>query len=816
MSGVTMKKNMHDHPLTRSKWLWPEGYVYLNNCHAQFRHDFILNELPEKAPFFITADQAYRLYINGIYVCRGPARGYQSHWPYDECDVRSFLRTGPNFISVEAYNPGIGTFQYLHQSAAGFICAAEWDDVRIHTNKDTWQMRRAPGNNPNVARLSVQMGWQEDFDAGKDDLSWIYSHVKPEWPPDNIFSPFDVEIAFGKQPWATLEKRGIPMLREELLVPKEVTAHGIGVMQPGYRETANPAWHWNGQESSTVKDWRLPFDSQLSDDGLGFAADPVHEGQFRAITVNMGAIVCGSLILDVEGCTGREIIDCHYHQWLSNDTPEHLIPAGNGGLLALCTRLRTRPGASRRMFYPMMGARLITLVFREVTQALKVNVSWMTAEYPFTMRGRFETSDPQLNQIYELCRHTQQICSTDAYVDTPWREQGQWWADARIQAKNTIFLDGDIRLLERGIRSVAEQPTTNGLTYGVAPCCVGNCVLPDFALAWVLTVYDHYFQTGSLDLFREQHERIRGVFEYFETEAASNGEGILKYDAKLWLFEDWADLPKVGYPTFLNLWYLHTLEHYEKMLAAAKEEDERKHVARKIVGLRTRLSAFFFDDQDGLFLPGRNFDGTPTGIPSVHDQVLAILLDLRPDCHEMMAQKRILPFLRGANLECAVPSAFWCSYVFDAAQLLGYRRETLDFIRREWGKMIPYGGTWEHLIFNEDEGFSCSHGWSAHPAFHLTELLCGLRQTAPGWQGYEYDPALELLPANGVISVPLPQGDLRFEWKNGEFKAELIKCAVRSPHDQGECILSGITPLFSPKTELELICEEKHRARPAS
>jgi hypothetical protein len=46
-----------DHPLRKSAWIWPEGYMYLLNHFAQFRYDFELKKIPGKAPFFITADK---------------------------------------------------------------------------------------------------------------------------------------------------------------------------------------------------------------------------------------------------------------------------------------------------------------------------------------------------------------------------------------------------------------------------------------------------------------------------------------------------------------------------------------------------------------------------------------------------------------------------------------------------------------------------------------------------------------------------------------------------------------------------------------
>jgi len=60
--------------------------------------------------------------VNGEYVCRGPARGYQKSWPFDEVDIEKWLKKGRNVIAVRAYNPGRSNFQYIHQGYAGFHC----------------------------------------------------------------------------------------------------------------------------------------------------------------------------------------------------------------------------------------------------------------------------------------------------------------------------------------------------------------------------------------------------------------------------------------------------------------------------------------------------------------------------------------------------------------------------------------------------------------------------------------------------------------------------------------------------------------------
>src|SRR5690606_3717869 len=101
--------------------------------------------------------------------------------------------------------------------------------------------------------------------------------------------------------------------------------------------------------------------------------------------------------------------------------------------------------------------------------------------YPIEPVGRFESDDALLADIHRICVRTQRVCMLDAYVDTPWREQAQWWGDARVQSQNTFHLASDPRLLRRGIRKIAEQRVPNGLTYGHAPTIAHNCILPDYS-----------------------------------------------------------------------------------------------------------------------------------------------------------------------------------------------------------------------------------------------------------------------------------------------------------------------------------------------
>jgi hypothetical protein len=442
-------------------------------------------------------------------------------------------------------------------------------------------------------------------------------------------------------------------------------------------------------------------------------------------------------------------------------------------MVALAGRFRPAAGTSRHEFFHIMGIRHITVVVRDSVQPLKVRLSWRTALYPFTMQGGFQCSDDTLNRIYDSCRRTQQICAIDAYVDTPWREQAQWWGDARVQVRNTFHLDGDPRLLARGIRSIAAQMAPQGLTYGHAPTCSGWCILPDFSLTWILTVWDYYWQTGDLKLFREQHARIKQVLHYFETPEARGEDGLLINDKRFWLFEDWAPLPREGVPVFLNLWHLYTLEHYARLLQAAGLEKDFDRVRRDIKARRKLILSKCYSAKDGLFMACLDAGGKPVGESSVHDQVLALLLKLKPEAAATMLKKRLLPSLKDGKLTCAVPSAFWSTNLFECLHELGHGSEVIDFIRRKWAPMLPTGTTWEGYEWNEKAGSSCSHAWTAHPSYHFVNILVGLKQSAPAWREVRWAPVMVKGIDQAEAVIPTPQGLLKAAWHRKGRKADL-------------------------------------------
>jgi hypothetical protein len=774
-------------PFKDSQWIWPDNSSWdLHNNYALFRKSFDLPRVPTQASLFITADQAYRLFVNGRYVGRGPARGFQASWPYDEIDLKPCLQRGRNTFAIRAYNPGRSTFQYLSQGFAGLLVAARWGKIRIVSDA-SWKATREPGVNRATVPSSLQLFDQEHIDLRAMAGDWTL----PEFDDGAWEHP--KERRWNCAPWYDLEPRGIPLLDERDMAPVRLLGIGEGKSAVGY---------------GTVRDivaLRCSEDRQHQPAPPGLSFHPLlvtatGTGQFRSYLFDFGKTVVGSLVFEIEGARGGEILDTHLAETIDAKTLtlDQIIPIHCR--MAFGDRLIAREGNLVHRFFHHYGFRYLAVTVRDATVDFRLNVRLNWIGYPLERKGSFISSDFDLNRIWEACAWTQQCCSLDAYVDTPWREQAQWWGDARVQAWNTFHLSGDARLFRRGIAQIADQTTPDGVTYGHAPTMAHECILPDFTLIWFLTIWDYYWQTGSTEPLTAHEETIEKALGYFRAHTDPR-TGLVTYDERYWLFLDWADLFKEGAPTVYNLWLLLALEKLS--LLYKKVRQPKKAAPLEAWAKRLRQALAKLVGKDGLMRDGIDRQGKIISETSIHAQTLAIIAKVEGIDVKTALDKILLPFLRGETKPKAVPSAYWVTYLFTVLSERGYGLDLVGFIKRHWLAMADYGGTWENFCPDRGET-SHSHAWSAHPLYHLMQIIGGVNQLAPNWSRISFRPVF--FDASNATTVPTPHGPIRAGWKQKGDGFEVwlklpvgITAAVELPGIKQRVVGRGrwkVTPIF--------------------
>ncbi len=143
----------------------------VQNLHFYFKKNINIDNT-SKVKIKITADDYYKLYINGKFVGQGPAQGYHFNYYFNEYDISEFLLKGENEIFVHCYYQGLINRYYVSgDGRLGMIAEAYSDESIIATTDDSWLcgvsdayfITHTNGYNTDFA---------ENFDNRKCEISW--------------------------------------------------------------------------------------------------------------------------------------------------------------------------------------------------------------------------------------------------------------------------------------------------------------------------------------------------------------------------------------------------------------------------------------------------------------------------------------------------------------------------------------------------------------------------------------------------------------------------------------------------------------------
>lgn len=182
------------------------------------------------------------------------------------------------------------------------------------------------------------------------------------------------------------------------------------------------------------------------------------------------------------------------------------------------------------------GFRYLMLTVRGAARSAKVyGVQVVQSNYPVAEIGQFSSSDPLLNQIYEISRHTTRLCMEDTFVDCPAYEQAFWVGDSRNEALVNYSVFGSNEIVKRCLRLVAKSSVqTPYLTDQVPSGWVS--VIPNWTFLWAIACEEYVDRTEDLAFAEEVFPALCGALDQF---ALQLDESHL-FNMRAWNLLDWA------------------------------------------------------------------------------------------------------------------------------------------------------------------------------------------------------------------------------------------------------------------------------------
>ena len=127
-------------------WYWPTAWISCPDAPQReygvyhFRKTFSLDSKPAKFIIHVSADNRYRLYVNGHPVCSGPARGDIYSWYFESLDIAPYLQSGKNCLAATVWN--MGTYAPVAQitNQTAFVVQGNTEAESVVNSKEGWKV----------------------------------------------------------------------------------------------------------------------------------------------------------------------------------------------------------------------------------------------------------------------------------------------------------------------------------------------------------------------------------------------------------------------------------------------------------------------------------------------------------------------------------------------------------------------------------------------------------------------------------------------------------------------------------------------------
>ncbi len=717
----------------------------------------------------VSADNRYRICLDGCRFGQGPERGDAQHWFFETYEGE--VSAGEHTLAVQSWWLGEKAPYAQMSVRPGFMLAAEGEWLeRLSTGHAPWRVALMPGLGFLPPGDTAEAGWTVrvdglaypwDWENGGGALEWretvkIIRAVSSAWK--NEIQPF----------WMLTPAMLPPMLDEPVSVGAiRHLAEGVApypVASDRHLASEVPAWM-----------------AWLAGDA------PLH----------LPAHTCRTAVIDLEDYY------CAY--------PELLVSGGRGATLRLqwaeALFLKTegwgkgqRDGIEGRFYRGGVGdeflpnggeARLFTTLWWHAGRYLELTVTTgdmpLTLErltlrctgYPLKMEGDFTSSGIQFARLLPIAERTMQRCSHETYMDCPYYEQLMYVGDTRLEVLTTYAMTRDDRLPRKALLLSDWSRRNSGFTQSRYPSRVCQ-IIPPFSLWWVCMVHDYWLWRDDRVFVRERMPGVRTVMESFRSLLRPDG---LMDAPNGWNFTDWVNDPALwlaGIPpqadfkpsSLLSLHFALTLLRKADMETWMDEPQLAQRDRATAITLTEAVMRDFWNEERGLIA-----DDAGHTCFSEHAQCFALLGGLL----DTDKQRKIGDALC-TSLTLSKATIYFSHYLFESYRLLGrgdllFERLNLWFTLSELGFKTTFEAP-------EPSRSDC-HAWGAHPLFHSYATILGIRPDAPGFS------RVRIAPVPG----PLERVSGTLPHPRGEIKVSLVRVAGGAM-EATVCLPHGISGVF--------------------
>ena len=756
---------------------WDARWVEVPGCDPQaygvylFRKELDLAAVPESFPVWVSADNRYKLYVNGELVSLGPARCDIEHWVFEEVDLAPRLKAGRNVIAAKVWNEGPSRAEAQFSLRTAFILQGTSEASAVLNTGAGWKCIQDKGNT--VSTTGRVFGYSvvspdEQVDMALRERGWMESGFDDaHWAEPRAISPGTPKLTVGIDVGKTWRLIPSPLPQMELKPQRFASVRRSEQLQipAGFPQGNVPV--------------RIPAHTKAN-----FLLDnAVLTNAFPTVVLN------GGKGARVQLTYAEALTDARFSKGNRDEIEGKRISGRTDVLLADGTKDQEYTSCFYRTF------RYVNVEVETQDEALEIADLYSTfVGFPFVMRARLDAPDPVMSRILEVGWRTARLCAVETYMDCPYYEQLQYGGDARIQELVSLFNAGDPRLLRSLIQQLDRSRQPEGITQSRYPS-VNPQIIPTYSMAFIWELHDYMMYVDDPDFVKETIPGTRQVIDYF---MRYTDEGGSIRNLPNWAFVDWATgfmrgMSPTGSDGGSAVLDLHLLLTYQ--IAADLEKfygmgDYVRLYGDRAARLAETIRSRYWDASKGLFA-----DTVDKNVYSQHANALAILTGL---VQGEEARQVALHIQDDASLTQA--SLYFKYYTHAAMIRAGLADAYMNWLD-VWRHNLELGMTTWGETSNVENTRSDCHAWGSSPNIEFFRTILGIDSAAPLFKQVAIRPALGDIREIGG-SMPHPAGEIAVKYKVGrKLQAEITLPAGVS----GTFYWKGTeTPLHSGTNKLSL------------
>jgi hypothetical protein len=707
-------------------WIGPKNDKGTEYGVYYFRKNIDIKEKPLSFNVHVSADNRYKLYVNGKIVSMGPARSDTYFWNYETVDIAPYLVSGKNCIAALVWNEAEYRPEAQISVRTAFILQGNSQAEEILNSNETWKCIQDKGYQPVPGFF---------FAATKGQLVDMMKTVKGDW----------TSASFDDSDWSNAVKILNGNLKGKSdglawqLVPSTLPQ-----MELTYQRIPKLRWAKGMTVPSGFPAEKIPLvipanckvDLLLDQTFYTNAYVTLNFSKGKGSGISIGY---AETLYDREGAELRKSN--------RNEVEGKIFVGRIDSLLS--------DGTDRQSFTTLnfRSYRYVRLIVSTKEEPLIIDDLYGTfTGYPFKANYAFYSDNPEINQILDIGWRSARMNAWETYTDCPYYEQLQYIGDTRIQAMISYYNSGDDRLARNALNLMDHSRLAEGVTLSRYPTR-STQIISTFSLWYIGMLHDYWKYRPDTDFLKNKLMGERTVLNFFSK--FQQADGSLK-NLPYWKFVDWVGdmgwgpMGSDGNAAIYDLQLLLAYQWASELENAIGQAFYAEQYSKNATQLAETIKRKYWNPEKKLFA-----DTNDKKSYSQHVNSLAILANI-VDPNDLATVGNTL--LNDKNLtQCTI---YFKYYLHQALAKAGLGNDFMNWLGI-WRENIKLGlTTWAEDSSLRTVRSDC-HAWGASPNIEFFRIVLGIDADAPGFSKIKIEPHLgtmtkvggEMPHPNGKISV---------------------------------------------------------------